>query len=126
MSAQVFDQERAYDPTGNPRWIDDEEMEREVRDLDLRDLQSELATLRQIQDTFNTDGWSHIAATLEKHREAFASRLLQGMSHNAQEDAYVRGELKRIEQTLAWPTKVAAGILSIRQEMEQHAAEESP
>lgn len=124
--SEIFDQD-AYQWQGNPRFLEDlDEIEQQVLQEERSELGQQLQALHETQNVFNTDGWQHITATLQKTAEALRRQLLEGAVHDPMKDAYARGDLKRIEIFLDWPQRVQAGIDGIKAEMAETQESEEP
>lgn len=100
----------SYDPADNPRYLGptDEELveeEQEALDREADDLhrRGQLAATDEALRVFETAGWAHIEATLNKDLAIAQGLVLAGTLKTQREEDRLRGEVKRLNWFLELP-----------------------
>ena len=110
--------ESLYDPTENVRYEPDESPEEiETRQIEEADTRRKLGVLYETRSAFIADGWKHIEATLEQVAAAINNQLVSGASHDPQDDAFKRGQLKTIQWMRDWPSRLDEEIDGIKEQI---------
>ena len=113
-----FPSESLYDPTENPRYEPDESPEElETRKIEEMQIREDLRLLLETRTSFSAEGWKHIEATLEESAIAINNQLVSGASHDPQDDAFKRGQLKTIQWIREWPSRLDEEIDGIKEQI---------